>query len=212
MHHNQTLTYKWIHELIFHIYCLFINNGRVYRTIVLDFRFCLSIIFFSLGQIHGQFFGHWWNLNKANISVRRVFCNTILLKYHDINQDFKLKFVDSGLCFVQDENNFIFPLLQVGSRSDEKTTGVLCEERSSIILTKFHFSWCELSWGYEITFFTSSAEIMCLLTLCFNNYINNPLILAPGSESSTTKPRQRKGSKTQNFQHQKSMIYCVSKK
>jgi len=31
-----------------------------------------------------------------------------------------LEFVDSGLYFVQDENNFINPLLQVGSGSVEK--------------------------------------------------------------------------------------------
>ena len=34
-----------------------------------------------------------------------------------------LEFVDFGLYFVQDENNFINPLLQVGSGSDEKRTG-----------------------------------------------------------------------------------------
>ena len=34
-----------------------------------------------------------------------------------------LKVVDSGLYFVQDENNFINPLLQVGSGSVEKNTG-----------------------------------------------------------------------------------------
>ena len=34
-----------------------------------------------------------------------------------------LEFVDSGICFVQDENNFINPSLQVGSGSDEKSTG-----------------------------------------------------------------------------------------
>jgi len=40
-----------------------------------------------------------------------------------------LELVDSGLYFVQDENNFVNPLLQVGSgsgfgsRSDEKSTG-----------------------------------------------------------------------------------------
>ena len=34
-----------------------------------------------------------------------------------------LEFVDSGLYFVQDENNFITPLLQVGSGSNEKSTG-----------------------------------------------------------------------------------------
>ena len=36
-----------------------------------------------------------------------------------------LEFVDSGLYFVQDENNFINPLLQVrsGSGSVEKSTG-----------------------------------------------------------------------------------------
>ena len=31
-----------------------------------------------------------------------------------------LEFVDSGLYFVQDENNFINPLLQIGSGSNEK--------------------------------------------------------------------------------------------
>ena len=34
-----------------------------------------------------------------------------------------LEFVDSGLYFVQDENSFINPLLQVGSGSVEKNTG-----------------------------------------------------------------------------------------
>ena len=36
-----------------------------------------------------------------------------------------LEFVNSGLYFVQDENNFINPYLQVGSRSgfNEKSTG-----------------------------------------------------------------------------------------
>ena len=42
-----------------------------------------------------------------------------------MNHDFKLEFVDSGLCFVQDENNFIHWLLQVGSGSgsNEKCIG-----------------------------------------------------------------------------------------
>ena len=34
-----------------------------------------------------------------------------------------LEFVVSDLSFVQDENNFINPLLQVGSGSVEKSTG-----------------------------------------------------------------------------------------
>ena len=34
-----------------------------------------------------------------------------------------LEFVDSGLYFAQDKNNFINPLLQVGSGSVEKSTG-----------------------------------------------------------------------------------------
>ena len=34
-----------------------------------------------------------------------------------------IEFVVSGLYFVQDENYFINPLLQVGSGSDEKNTG-----------------------------------------------------------------------------------------
>ena len=34
-----------------------------------------------------------------------------------------LEFVISGIYFVKDENNFINPLLQVGSGSAEKSTG-----------------------------------------------------------------------------------------
>ena len=42
-----------------------------------------------------------------------------------ITHHFMLKFVDSDLYFVQDKNNFINPLLQVGSGSGsvEKITG-----------------------------------------------------------------------------------------
>ena len=39
------------------------------------------------------------------------------MKFNLINHHFKLEFVDSGLYFVQDENSFIHPLLQVGSGS-----------------------------------------------------------------------------------------------
>ena len=44
------------------------------------------------------------------------------MKVDLINHHFKLEFVHSGLYFVQDENNFIYPLLQVGfgSGSNEK--------------------------------------------------------------------------------------------
>ena len=34
-----------------------------------------------------------------------------------------LEFVDSGLYFVQDENDFVNPLLHVGSGSNGKSTG-----------------------------------------------------------------------------------------
>ena len=46
-------------------------------------------------------------------------------KFDLINHHFKLEFVYSGLYFVQDENNFICPSLQVGfgSGSDEKSLG-----------------------------------------------------------------------------------------
>ena len=44
-----------------------------------------------------------------------------------------LEFVDSDLCFVQDKNNFINPLLQVGSGSGsvEKSTGSGSVEKST---------------------------------------------------------------------------------
>ena len=47
------------------------------------------------------------------------------IKFDFINHHFKLKYVDSGLYFVKDENSFINPLLPVGSgsESDEKSTG-----------------------------------------------------------------------------------------
>ena len=45
------------------------------------------------------------------------------IKFDLINHNFKIEFVDSGLYFVQDENNLINPLLQVGSGSNEKSNG-----------------------------------------------------------------------------------------
>ena len=47
------------------------------------------------------------------------------MKFDLINYHFKLEFVDSALYFVKDENNFINPLLQVGSGSNEKLLGLL---------------------------------------------------------------------------------------
>ena len=38
-------------------------------------------------------------------------------------QSSQLEFVDSGLYFVQNENNFVYPLLQVGFGSVEKSNG-----------------------------------------------------------------------------------------
>ena len=47
------------------------------------------------------------------------------IKFDIITHHFMLEFVDSDLYFVQDKNNFINPLLQVGSGSGsvEKSTG-----------------------------------------------------------------------------------------
>ena len=45
------------------------------------------------------------------------------MKIDFITHNFKLEFVDSGLYFVQDGNNFIYPVLKVGSGSDEKSLG-----------------------------------------------------------------------------------------
>jgi len=48
----------------------------------------------------------------------------LYFRYVGIKVDhFKLEFVNSGLYFVQDENSFINPLLQVRSGSNEKSTG-----------------------------------------------------------------------------------------
>ena len=43
------------------------------------------------------------------------------IKFDIITHQFMLEFVDSDLYFVQDKNNFINPLLQIGSV--EKSTG-----------------------------------------------------------------------------------------
>ena len=55
------------------------------------------------------------------------------IQFNIINYHFMLEFVNSGLYFVQDENNFINPLLQVGSGSGsvEKSTGSGSVEKST---------------------------------------------------------------------------------
>ena len=45
------------------------------------------------------------------------------IKFNLINHHFRLELIDSGLRFVQDENNFIYPLLQVGYGVNEKSNG-----------------------------------------------------------------------------------------
>ena len=48
------------------------------------------------------------------------------MKVDLINHHLKLVFVNSGLSFVQDKNNFIYPLLQIGSgekKTDPDPTG-----------------------------------------------------------------------------------------
>ena len=45
------------------------------------------------------------------------------IKFDYKNHHYQLKFFYSGLYFVKDENNFIYPLLQVGSGSNEKRNG-----------------------------------------------------------------------------------------
>ena len=42
------------------------------------------------------------------------------IKFDILNHHFKIEFIDSGLYFVQGENDFINPLLQVASGSNEK--------------------------------------------------------------------------------------------
>ena len=45
------------------------------------------------------------------------------IEFDIINHHFKLEFVDSSFHFVQGEINFINPLLQVGSGSNDKSNG-----------------------------------------------------------------------------------------
>ena len=57
-----------------------------------------------------------------------------------------LEFVYSGLYFVQDENDFINPLLQVGSGSSENSTG---SGSSSLLyfMHNLHMSYF-MNWGF----------------------------------------------------------------
>ena len=43
--------------------------------------------------------------------------------YDFINHNFTFEFVDTGLYFVQDKTKYMYPLLQVGSGSGEKSHG-----------------------------------------------------------------------------------------
>ena len=62
-----------------------------------------------------------------------------------MNHHFMLEFVDSGSYFVQDENNFIIPLLQVGSGSNEESTGscgqkINGSDRVRILISELYLS------------------------------------------------------------------------
>ena len=52
-----------------------------------------------------------------------LYIRQVGIKFDFIDHDLKLEFVDSGLYFFQDENYFIYPLLRVGSGSDEQSLG-----------------------------------------------------------------------------------------
>ena len=56
-----------------------------------------------------------------------------------------LEFVDPGLYFVKDENNFIYPLLQVGSGSgfDEKSTGSGGPKINGYGSSSLHIRWSD---------------------------------------------------------------------
>ena len=55
------------------------------------------------------------NSKNKNLYIRKLGIIFFFIYHH-----FKLEFVDSGLYFVQDENKFIYPLLQIGSGFGEK--------------------------------------------------------------------------------------------
>ena len=49
---------------------------------------------------------------------KKIYFSKVGIKFDFINHNYKHEFVDSGLYF--DENDFIYPLLQVESGSNEK--------------------------------------------------------------------------------------------
>ena len=82
-----------------------------------------------------------------------LFFFAVMARDDIINHHFMLVFVDSGLYFVQDENNFINPLLQVGSGSgsgEPKINGsdlirILIPEKNSLLIKQFILSFNKLS-------------------------------------------------------------------
>ena len=79
----------------------------------------------SIDSVHREMCNHLiykpccnHTLSLSGMRIRDI----VGMKFDLINHHFMLEFVDSGLYFVQDENNFIHPLLLVGSGSgsDEK--------------------------------------------------------------------------------------------
>ena len=74
------------------------------------------IRFFSSNPAQLKKSGSDLNSNEKKIYL---YFRQVRIKFDLINHDFQLELVDSGLYFIQDENNFIYPLLQAGS--DEKS-------------------------------------------------------------------------------------------
>ena len=53
-----------------------------------------------------------------------LYIRQVGIKFYFITHHFKLEFADSGLLFVQDESNFIYPLLKVVSGTMKKVSGL----------------------------------------------------------------------------------------
>ena len=84
---------------------LFVNNKKN------------NIINYQMISIH--YVQHYFNLCQCSGYSTVQNGKMVVIKLDLINSHFKLEFVDSGLYFVLVENNFVYPLLQVGSGSDE---------------------------------------------------------------------------------------------
>ena len=100
---------------------------------IFDVAVVSQLLFWSGMRIEDPTFFPWIRLSREknpDPTLNRneekniyLYFSQVSIKVDLINHRLKLEFVNFGLYFVQDEDHFTNPLLQVGSGSNEKSTG-----------------------------------------------------------------------------------------